>query len=217
MCQKAPTSGADLVFLDLEDACAPNVKESARSIAIAALTEQEWGRVVRAVRVNGLDTPWCYGDVVEIVTKAGAALDVIIVPDQSAERLMNGHPAGAMPAEYTGGLGSDGALALKQEFQTFTGTITNGNVVTPITDGRLKGDEITFTAGGVDYSGKVDGGTIAGTTKSGETWQAKRAARAAPSQVAAPQAGRETPAPETATPAAPATAASSRPARAARS
>jgi hypothetical protein len=43
-----------------------------------------------------------------------ARLDVIIVPDQSAERLMNGHPAGTMPPEYTGGLGSDGALALKQ-------------------------------------------------------------------------------------------------------
>lgn len=94
------------------------------------------------------------------------------------------------------------ALALKQEFQTFTGTIAKGNVITPITDGRLKGDEITFTAGGVEYSGKVDGGTIAGTTKSGETWQAKRAAPAARSRVAAPQASREMPTPETAAPAA---------------
>jgi hypothetical protein len=41
-------------------------------------------------------------------------LDAIIVPDQSLERLMNGHAAGAMPAEYTGGLGSAGALALRQ-------------------------------------------------------------------------------------------------------
>ena len=50
-------SGADLVFLDLEDACAPLAKESARGIAVAALTGQDWGRTVRAVRVNGLDTP----------------------------------------------------------------------------------------------------------------------------------------------------------------
>src|SRR5665213_2032184 len=80
MCAKAPSSGADLVFLDLEDACAPIVKESSRAIAVNALTNQDWGRVVRAVRVNGLDTPWCYGDVVEIVTGAREALDVIIVP-----------------------------------------------------------------------------------------------------------------------------------------
>lgn len=86
MCSKAPGSGADLVFLDLEDACAPSVKESARVTAVAALTGQDWGRTVRAVRVNGLDTPWCYGDVVEIVTGAREALDVIIVPKARSAR-----------------------------------------------------------------------------------------------------------------------------------
>jgi citrate lyase subunit beta / citryl-CoA lyase len=86
MCQKAASSGADLVFLDLEDACAPIAKESARATAVAALTEQDWGRTVRAVRVNGLDTPWCYGDVVEVVTGARDALDVIIVPKARAAR-----------------------------------------------------------------------------------------------------------------------------------
>ena len=86
MCAKAPRSGADLVFLDLEDACAPVVKESARAIAVNALVNQDWGRVVRAVRVNGLDTPWCYGDVVEVVTGARHALDVIIVPKARSAR-----------------------------------------------------------------------------------------------------------------------------------
>src|SRR3954447_10734119 len=80
MCQKAPKAGADLVFLDLEDACAPSAKEAARGIAVAALRDQEWGRVVRAVRVNGLDTPWCHGDIIEVVTGARDALDVLIVP-----------------------------------------------------------------------------------------------------------------------------------------
>jgi citrate lyase subunit beta/citryl-CoA lyase len=86
MCEKAPGSGADLVFLDLEDACAPVMKESARATAVAALTGQDWGRTVRAVRVNGLDTPWCYGDVVEIVTGARECLDVIIVPKARSAR-----------------------------------------------------------------------------------------------------------------------------------
>lgn len=80
MCAKAPSSGADLVFLDLEDACAPAVKEPARSIAIAALTGQDWGRTVRAVRINGIDTPWCHDDIVDLVTGAGDAIDVLIVP-----------------------------------------------------------------------------------------------------------------------------------------
>jgi citrate lyase subunit beta/citryl-CoA lyase len=86
MCAKAPASGADLVFLDLEDACAPVVKESARAIAVKALTDQDWGRVVRAVRVNGLETPWCHGDVVEIVSGAREALDVIIIPKARSAR-----------------------------------------------------------------------------------------------------------------------------------
>jgi citrate lyase subunit beta/citryl-CoA lyase len=86
MCAKAPSSGADLVFLDLEDACAPPVKESSRAIVVDALTGQDWGRTVRAVRVNGIDTPWCHGDIIEVVTGAGADLDVIIVPKARTAR-----------------------------------------------------------------------------------------------------------------------------------
>jgi citrate lyase subunit beta/citryl-CoA lyase len=86
MCEKAAASGADLVFLDLEDACAPIVKESARAIAANALTELDWGRTVRAVRVNGIDTPWCHGDIIEIVTSARDTLDVIIVPKARSAR-----------------------------------------------------------------------------------------------------------------------------------
>jgi citrate lyase subunit beta/citryl-CoA lyase len=80
MCAKAASSGADLVFLDLEDACAPSAKEAARSIAVGALTGQDWGQTVRAVRINGIDTPWCHGDIIEIVTGAREAVDVLIVP-----------------------------------------------------------------------------------------------------------------------------------------
>ncbi len=80
MCEKAATSGADLVFLDLEDACAPVAKEGARRTAVAALTGLDWGGTLRAVRVNGLETPGCHGDVVEVVSGARDALDVLILP-----------------------------------------------------------------------------------------------------------------------------------------
>lgn len=86
MCAKAPGSGADLVFLDLEDACAPNMKEKARGIAVNALREQDWGRIVRAVRINGVDTVWCHDDVIEIVTGAREAVDVLIVPKARTAR-----------------------------------------------------------------------------------------------------------------------------------
>ena len=86
MCEVAARAGADLVFLDLEDACAPSAKESARTTAVSALTGLDWGRTLRAVRINGLDTPWCHGDVVEVVSGARGALDVIIVPKVRSAR-----------------------------------------------------------------------------------------------------------------------------------
>ena len=86
MCEVAARAGADLVFLDLEDACAPSAKESARGTAVDALCGLDWGRTLRAVRINGLDTPWCHDDVVEIVSGARDALDVIIVPKVRSAR-----------------------------------------------------------------------------------------------------------------------------------
>ena len=86
MCEKAARAGADLVFLDLEDACAPLAKVGARQTVVSAFTELDWGRTVRAVRVNGIGTPWCHGDIVEVVTGARDALDLIIVPKARSAR-----------------------------------------------------------------------------------------------------------------------------------
>jgi citrate lyase subunit beta/citryl-CoA lyase len=86
MCEKAASSGADLVFLDLEDACAPAAKEAARGIAVGALTGCDWGRIVRAVRVNGLETQWCHDDIIEVVTGAQESLDVLIIPKARTAR-----------------------------------------------------------------------------------------------------------------------------------
>jgi citrate lyase subunit beta/citryl-CoA lyase len=74
------------VFLDLEDACAPIAKEGARGTAVAALTQLDWGRTLRAVRINGVDTIWCHDDIIEVVTGAGDALDLLIVPKARSAR-----------------------------------------------------------------------------------------------------------------------------------
>jgi citrate lyase subunit beta/citryl-CoA lyase len=80
MMAKAAASGADLVFFDLEDACAPSEKESARTLVVEALSAHDFGRTSRAVRVNSVDTAWCYRDIVEVVTGAGHLLDSLILP-----------------------------------------------------------------------------------------------------------------------------------------
>jgi malyl-CoA/(S)-citramalyl-CoA lyase len=78
--EKAPTLGADVVFLDLEDAVAPDDKEQARANVIVALGAHDWSRTAVSVRVNGLDTHWCYRDVVDVVEARGEVLDTVLVP-----------------------------------------------------------------------------------------------------------------------------------------
>jgi malyl-CoA/(S)-citramalyl-CoA lyase len=80
MLEKAPTAGADLVFLDLEDAVAPDDKEQARANVIDALQNLDWSACSVSVRINGLDTHWCYRDIVEVVEAAGDRLDTLLVP-----------------------------------------------------------------------------------------------------------------------------------------
>jgi malyl-CoA/(S)-citramalyl-CoA lyase len=82
--EKAPTLGADLVFLDLEDAVAPDEKERARANVIDALASEAWRACAVSVRVNGLDTPWCYRDVVDVVEARGDVLATILVPKVGA-------------------------------------------------------------------------------------------------------------------------------------
>ena len=82
MIEKALTSEADYIFLDLEDAVAPDDKLKARKNVIAALNDLDWrgnGKTI-SVRINGLDTHYMYRDVVDVVEKAGAGLDTILVP-----------------------------------------------------------------------------------------------------------------------------------------
>ncbi|TQC45619.1 CoA ester lyase [Rhodococcus sp. WS4] len=86
MMAKAAASDADLVFLDLEDAVAPNAKDVARRQAVTALQTLDWGNKIRAVRVNGVQTTWCLDDITEVVAGAGAYLDVLILPKVKSPR-----------------------------------------------------------------------------------------------------------------------------------
>src|ERR1700686_2527496 len=77
---KAVTLDADEVLFDLEDATAPSEKAGARSIAVESLKTLDFGRRAVAVRVNSVDTQWCYRDVVEVVEAAGDRIDTVILP-----------------------------------------------------------------------------------------------------------------------------------------
>ncbi len=78
--EKAQGLPADEVFLDLEDACAPLAKESARHAIVGALNNGDWSGKIRAVRVNDWATHWTYRDVITVVEGAGQNLDCLMLP-----------------------------------------------------------------------------------------------------------------------------------------
>ena len=79
MFEKAANSAADIVFLDVEDAVAPDDKAQARKNITQGLNDIDWGRKTMMVRINGLDTHYMYRDVVDIV-EACPRLDMILIP-----------------------------------------------------------------------------------------------------------------------------------------
>lgn len=80
MIAKAKGLPVDEVFLDLEDAVAPEAKAAARANSVAALNDSGWGGQLRVVRVNDWTTQWTYADVISVVDGAGTALDAILLP-----------------------------------------------------------------------------------------------------------------------------------------
>ncbi|XCI61620.1 CoA ester lyase [Mycolicibacterium parafortuitum] len=80
MIQKAKSLPADEVFLDLEDAVAPDAKVQARARVAEALAEPGWAGQLRGVRINDWTTPWTHADIIEVVSRAGASLDIVVLP-----------------------------------------------------------------------------------------------------------------------------------------
>jgi citrate lyase subunit beta/citryl-CoA lyase len=78
---------ADEIFLDVEDAVAPDAKADARTLVAAALAESGWAGQLRGVRVNDWTTPWTHADVIEVLSAVGstpgAQLDIVVLPKVS--------------------------------------------------------------------------------------------------------------------------------------
>lgn len=78
--EKARSIPADVIMFDLEDSVAPDEKEQARRNVVDAINSLDWGTRTLSVRINGLDTPWMYRDVIEAAEGAGDRLDLMMLP-----------------------------------------------------------------------------------------------------------------------------------------
>jgi malyl-CoA/(S)-citramalyl-CoA lyase len=86
MMAKAAASEADMVCLDLEDSVVPNEKAASRDHVIRALKEIDFGHRTRSVRINALDTPFAYRDLVDVVEAAGDRIDLVMLPKAGGAR-----------------------------------------------------------------------------------------------------------------------------------
>jgi malyl-CoA/(S)-citramalyl-CoA lyase len=78
--EKATSLPADIIMFDLEDAVAPDEKEQARRNVVQAINDLDWGDRTLSVRINGLDTPFMYRDLIDLAEQAGDRLDLVMVP-----------------------------------------------------------------------------------------------------------------------------------------
>lgn len=94
---KANESPADVIMLDLEDSVPVEEKEHARAQVIESLLQLNWEHKTVTVRINALDTPFAYRDLIEVAEQAGHVLDAIVIPKVNhpgdvffAERALSG-------------------------------------------------------------------------------------------------------------------------------
>jgi citrate lyase beta subunit len=81
--QKAFTLPADVIMLDLEDSVPIAEKDQARQQVVRIFREADWGGRVCAYRINAMDTPWAYRDVIDVMEAVGDRVDVLVVPKVS--------------------------------------------------------------------------------------------------------------------------------------
>jgi citrate lyase beta subunit len=148
MVKSALSSGADSFFLDLEDAVAPDSKSVARENVTRAIKQLDWGDRPISYRINSLETPYFYRDVIEVVEEVGERLDLILVP--KVERSKDLHTLDLLlkSVEMSAGL-EPGKVKLEAQIETARGLV-NVDAIACATD-RLE----ALVLGPGDYAASV--------------------------------------------------------------
>jgi malyl-CoA/(S)-citramalyl-CoA lyase len=152
MLEKAPGLGADIVMLDLEDAVAPDDKEQARLNLIDALREQDWSRCSVSVRINGLDTHWCYRDIVDVVEQAGEWIDTIVIPKASGAGDV--HLVATLLSQIEAAMGLRRRIGLAVLIETAVGMVNVDEIATACPD-RME----AMIFGVADYAASIQSHT----------------------------------------------------------
>jgi len=152
---KAPTLAADMYFLDLEDAVAPLEKEASRAKVVEAIKGHDWGDAVLCVRVNAWDTKWTYGDVIEVVGRAGERLEEVMLPKVQSAAEVVALDLLLTQVEINSGLPA-GHIGIEAQIETARGLINVEEICAA--SPRLE----TVILGPVDFSASIGMPSLAG-------------------------------------------------------
>ena len=119
---KARELGVDALFLDLEDAVAPAVKVESRARIVEALNTGSFAAPLLTVRVNGWESPWTYGDVIEVVSGAGARIDALVLPKTQSAAQVQALDLLLTQVEHTAGL-PVGRIGLEVQIEDAVGLL----------------------------------------------------------------------------------------------
>jgi citrate lyase subunit beta/citryl-CoA lyase len=155
MMTKAPGLGADMVFLDLEDACAPLEKVGARVKVVDAVKNLDWGEKVLCVRVNAWDTRWTYGDLIDVVGNAGERLEEIMLPKVQTAAEVVATDLLLTQIEINAGL-APGHVGIEAQIETARGLINVEDIAAA--SPRVE----TLILGPVDFSASMEMPSLAG-------------------------------------------------------
>ena len=154
MLGKAPGLGADMVFLDLEDAVAPLEKPGARAKVVNAINTLDFGDAVLCVRVNAWDTEWTYRDVIEVVEGASERLDELMLP--KVECAADVHALDLLLTQIEKATGRQSRVGIEAQIETARGLI-NVEEICAASD-RIE----TIILGPVDMSASMEMPSLAG-------------------------------------------------------
>jgi malyl-CoA/(S)-citramalyl-CoA lyase len=152
MLEKAPQLGADIAMLDLEDAVAPDDKEQARRNVIDALLEQDWSRCSVSVRINGLDTHYCYRDIIDVIEQAGRHVDTILIPKVSCSGDV--HLVATLLQQIEAATGLDSRIGIAVLIETAAGIVELDSIAASCPD-RLE----AMVFGVADYAASIQSHT----------------------------------------------------------
>lgn len=159
---EAVGSGADEIFLDLEDSLAPGEKLSARDDLIEIVESRDWTTTDLSYRINGTDTRWWYNDVIEVASSVGDQIDTLIVPKVRSPSDIKTVANLLASVETNAGL-DVGSISLDAQIETAAGL----NRVTDIAHASDRLTAIIF--GPADYTASV-GASHGATDYPGHYW-----------------------------------------------